>query len=262
MKWQIILRLFYFLCFIPASVLHAEMREVPFVGVMAASSLTVPLTELARIYSSSYGVTVNVTYDSSLELASEIEKGENTDIFISASPQAIAMLKRKELIDIRTLTEIGRNKLAFIASVGNVLAKAEDSGKTPAQLLSAFSNKSTMVIGDPDGTALGVYTREMLQNVGLWEKIKPISIRADNARNALYLISQGKTVGITYYSDAVSSKEVRIIALLPKKYYSPILYKAVALEGKGKPFATQFIEFLTSPKAKEVLRKSGVEVKE
>ncbi len=238
---------------------HAAMREVPFVSVMADASLVVPFTQLARIYSATYGITVNVTYDSSLELASQIEKGEPTDVFISASPFAIVMLKRKELVDIRTLAPIAQNKLALIAAADSTLAKKISPDASLWKQITTASNHTMLVIGDPDTTALGAYSRQMLQNLGLWEKIYPLAVKADNSGMALYLIAQGKSAGIAYYSDTVTSKEVKLLALLPQKLYSPVIYKAIALEGKGKPFATQFIDFLTSPRAKEIFKRAGFE---
>lgn len=237
------------------------MQELPFVSVMADSSLTVPLTELARLYSYNTGITVNVTYDSSLELASQIEKGEQTDVFISASDFAIVMLKRKKLLDIQSITEIATNKLALISSVDNMQAEMMEADVSPWQCLFTVSNRAILVIGDPDTTPLGAYTREMIQNLGLWEKIRPISIRAENARIALYLIAQGQKVGVTYYSDAVNNKEVKVIFIFPQKLYSPIIYKAVAVESRENLLATQFIEFLASSDAQKILKKEGFGVK-
>lgn len=240
---------------------QAELREVPFISVMAASSLAVPLTELARLYSITSGITVNVTYDSSIELANQIEKGDRTDIFISSSLSPITVLRKKELVDMRSISEIATNKLALIASNDNVLVHSLSADIPIRQMLFIISNRAMLVIGDPDATPLGLYTREMMLNLGMWERVGPMTIRAETSRIALYLISQGKSLGITYYSDAVGSKETSIITVIPPKFYTPIIYRAVALEGKNKPFATQFINFLTSPQAKEIFKRYGFEVK-
>lgn len=241
---------------------QAELREVPFISVMAASSLTVPLTELARLYSITSGITVNVTYDSSIELANQLEKGDRTDIFISSSLPPINILKKKELVDMRSISEIATNKLALIAANENGLAHSINMDISIRQMLLIISNRAMLIIGDPDATPLGLYTREMMLNLGLWDRIGPMTIRAETSRIALYLISQGKSLGITYYSDAVGSKETNIVAVIPPKFYSAIIYRAVAFEGKNKPFATQFIHFLTSPQAKEIFKRYGFGVKE
>ena len=66
-----------------ASQVYASFRDLPQITVLAASSLTKPLTELARIYSRSNNITVTTSYDETARQAKKIEEGSQADIFIS-----------------------------------------------------------------------------------------------------------------------------------------------------------------------------------
>lgn len=234
----------------------AEIRDIPFITIYAASSLTLPLTEIIRHYSATHDITINAAYDSSSELAKRIEEGNGTDIFISAHPEWIQKLKKQGLAtdDNKPLLS---NKLAIITASDSPLASELSANMPLKELLTAISNRAIMVIGDPDSTPLGAYTKETLQNFGLWKKFEPMVIRAANARIALHLIAQGKTVGISYLSDATLNPEVKILAIIPDASHSPITYQMAIISEDNLSYAKEFITFLQSDTANAIFTHYG-----
>ena len=261
-KFRMTLRVWiriFLLIILPISNASAEIRDLPFLSVYAASSMTIPLTKIARSYSANHDLTVNVTYDSSSDLAARIQEGSGTDIFISAHPEWIDKLAKQGLV-IGERTTLYSNKLAVITASDSPLSSALHSDMPLKDLINAISNRAIMVIGDPETSPLGEYTKETMQQLGLWKKLEPLTIRAANARIALHLIAQGKTVGISYLNDATNDPEVKILSIIPDSMHSPILYQAVIVSEENHQAAKDFIAYLQSDEAKKIFLHDGFKV--
>jgi molybdate transport system substrate-binding protein len=234
----------------------AEIRELPFITIYAPSSLTLPLTEIVRHYSATHDITINVAYESPAYLEGQVKEGNGANIFISDHNEWMAKLQRQGAV-IGKPTPFLTNKLAVIASADNPLL-AELSHNLPLrELLILISNRAIMVIGDPVNSPLGLYSKQSLQQLGLWKKFEPMVIHAANARIALHLIAQGKTVGIGYLSDATNNPEVKILATIPDNLHSPILYQAAIISEDDFSASNDFITFLQSPPAIEIFGRFG-----
>lgn len=235
---------------------HAALRNLPSVTVLAASSLTNVLTELASLYSREHNVTISTSYEASGYLASEIIAGESADIFISAHPQYVTDLKQRGLLDVFNIKDIAHNRLAIIASPElqarkNISQEEIDN----ASIFKKLQGRAIPVIADGSESALGIYTEQSLEALGQWDSVQSYAIRAANARRALYLISKGKTLGITYLTDAVNNPEVEILATLPDNLHEPISYQGAVVAGENMDQARNFLHFLTTAQAKTIWRK-------
>ena len=242
---------------------HAEMRDLPNITVLAESSLTVPLTEITRIYSRKRNITVTSSFNSTSEQAWRVEEGESADIFISAHPYWMSELKQMGLIDVYSLTNLVKNKLVLVTSTQGRLNEYPIPGVGLESKLRFLANRTIMAFGDPDNTALGMYTKQALQsfdkknNTKLWSDIGMKTIKSPTSKNCLYLIAHGETAGIAYYSDAFNNSEVRVLAVLDEDLHEPIIYQAAVVAGENMANARDFITFLQSPEAKKILKKYG-----
>ncbi len=242
---------------------YADIRGLPSITVLAPSSLTQPITELITIYSRSNNITVTATYGATPEQASRISDGEPGDVFISAHPSWMLDLKQKGLIDVYSLTNLVKNQLTLVASKNSFFKYGPVSGNSLASKLSYVNSRSIMVIGDPNETALGLYTKETITNLdnkngtNLWQSFDRKTIKSSNSQNNLYLISHGETAGITYYSDAYNNPEVAVIATINDDLHDPIIYQAAVVAGENMTLARGFLKFISSTESKAIFRKYG-----
>ena len=234
---------------------YAEMRGLPSITVLAASSMTDVITELARTYSRQKNITVSTAYDSSSLLALQIIEGESADIYISAHPIWMTELKQRGLIDVFSLTNLIKNTLVITASNKNRLDTLLLKGKAVPEILEKVIERTIPVIADPTDVPLGMYTKEALESLGFWQKMEKNVIRTASARNTLYLISKGQSVGITYHTDAVNNPEVTILSALSPDTHAPIIYQAAVVAGENMTEARKFLEFLKSNNARKVFEK-------
>jgi len=227
------------------------------ITVLASSSLTDVLTELIRIYSVKGNVTVSATYESPTELADSIESGDPSDVYISEHLTKMRDLKRQGLIDVFSLTNIASNKLVFLSSVENHILKNINKNMPITELLKDINEKTLLVVGDPDNVPAGDFAKTSLSSLGYWDKIEPYIVKAGNSRNALYLISKGRSAGITYFTEAYKNPEVEIISELPEDSHDPIIYQGAVIAGENMQHARDFLNFLKSDRAREIFHKYG-----
>lgn len=262
MRKLLLLILLFIQLILPLSV-FASTPTLPQITILAASSMSEPITELVRIYSKKNNVIVTASFDGAAELAQKIEQGEQADVFISSHPLWMSGLKQKGLIDVYSLTNIAQNRLALVVSNKSRLKVDSLESVSFARQISYLSGRAIMVMGDFNNSALGLYTKEAILNTDrhehtrLWGILGKKIIPSPNAKNALYLITHGETAGIIYYSDAYNNKEVSIVSVIDESLYDRIIYQAAVVAGENMSLARNFLKFLQSDQAKRVYKKYG-----
>lgn len=242
---------------------QADIRGQENITLLASSSMTNPITEIAIEYSRQKNITVTTSYNSTSEQAWKIEDGESADIFISSHPYWMASLKQMGLIDVYSLTNLVKNKLVLVTSTKGKLNEYPIIGDGIEAKLEYLSNRTIMSFGDPNDTSLGMYTKQALVKLGekkgidLWGKIDSKTIKSLSSKDNLYIISHGETAGIVYYSDAAGNDEVRILSIIDENLHEPIIYQAAVVAGENMTHARDFLEFLQTDYAKGVFKKHG-----
>jgi molybdenum ABC transporter molybdate-binding protein len=113
-------------------------------------------------------------------------------------------------------------------------------------------------VGDPDHVPAGIYARQSLISLGLWNGIRNRLARADNVRAALALVASGEApLGIVYSTDAAISGDIRIAGRLPAESHRPITYPFALVRGQDTPAARQLLDWLTGPEAQKTYRAYG-----
>lgn len=99
------------------------------ITVFAAASLQNAVDEIQVNYAETGNKDqIEALYDSSSNLARQIEQGAPADIFISANQSWMNYLEEKSLIDDATRTNIAKNELALITYTENQTAYNVDFG--------------------------------------------------------------------------------------------------------------------------------------
>jgi molybdate transport system substrate-binding protein len=116
-----------------------------------------------------------------------------------------------------------------------------------------------------DSVPAGIYGREALTSLGLWDAVAPQVAQSENVRAALALVSSGEApLGIVYGSDAIAAREageaVSVLGTFPADSHSPIIYPAALVAGREGPAAAAFLDHLASPEARRVWEAQGFTV--
>lgn len=219
--------------------------------VAGAASLTDALTEISQQYEKFHtGVKVHLNLAASGVLQQQIEQGAPIDVFMSASSVQMDKLYKKGLIDSNSKFIFAYNEI--------VLAVPKDSAlKNWSDLAGTKANK--IALGNPDTVPAGMYGKETLTYLKLWDSLQAKLVMAENVRQALtYVQDKNVEAGILFKTDALIGKNIKIIASAPANSHQSIEYPAAVIKATHNPAeAKQFMDFLKTSKAKNILKKYG-----
>jgi molybdate transport system substrate-binding protein len=144
-----------------------------------------------------------------------------------------------------------------------VAVKPIDSGldlATPADLLDARVRR--VVVGNPRTVPAGQYAEQSLRALGIWERLGPRLVFAENVRQALEYVARGEVdAGFVYASDlAARPGRVKPTFRPGEDTYQPITYPAAVVAGAREPaLAEAFIRLLLSDEGQAVLARFGLQ---
>lgn len=223
--------------------------------VAAASSLEYAFKEkLIPMFQERYpDITVEAAYDSSGRLKTQLEEGMEADVFLSAAAKQMDELVEQGLIEQASVTNILENQIVLIVPVSSEVTWKE---------FTDIAEADTAAIGNPDSVPAGMYAKEALTSLGIWEQVSQKASFGTNVTEVLSWVAEGSAdAGIVYATDAATSDEVRVIAGAPKDSLpEPALYPAgIISKSKNMEAALKFSEFLKSEAALAVFEDYGFE---
>lgn len=231
---------------------RSKISTDPPLQIFAAASLSSVMPDISKAFREKYPqADIAYNFAASSILARQIEQGAPGDIFLSANAQWADYLLQKNLLDPQTLHHLLGNELVLIAP-----AKAKSPPQSLNDLLSAAVG--SIALGDWQHVPAGIYAQQALQQLGIWEKIKPKCLPALDARAALaYVANRNVDCGIVYRSDAAISSEVHIVATLPPSSQPDIRYPIALTNHSNNPLAKPFWVFLQSERALKIFESHG-----
>lgn len=220
------------------------------VTLFAAASLKTALDELAQNYTTS---PLRIAYGGSSALARQIRQGAPAQVFLSANTAWMDVLDQDGLLTPDSRIDLLGNRLALIAAPGSTIQLSPAPGFDLATALGDEVLAMALVKAVP----AGIYGREALVSLGVWDSVQDKVAQTDNVRAALRLVALGEApLGIVYATDLGASPQVRLLGLFPTASHSPIRYP-VALIDPVTPEAQAVYDYLRSDTARAVFARHG-----
>lgn len=223
------------------------------VTLFAAASTTNALDEIREEFKRATGTDVKASYASSSMLAQQIAYGAEADVFVSASTQWADHLDQKALVKRRR--DLLKNRLVII-----VPADSQLDVQKPEDLMDKAVRR--LALADYTAVPAGIYAREALTKMGLWEQLRGKVVSGADVRQALAYVQSGAAdAGLVYATDAAVCRSVKIVAEISTELAEPIYAVVLLKPGESKGAAAAFYRYLNSPEAAEVFRKHGFVVR-
>ncbi len=215
------------------------------VTVFAAASMKDAIEHAGAMFEGSTGIPIKVVPASSSVLAKQVVAGAPADLYISANTDWMDWVGDRGAIDKNTRADIASNAL--------IIAVSGSQTSTPATLLEA----GRFAMGDPGHVPAGIYAKQALEHLGLWNKVRPNAVFGENARVALELVSRGEVgAAIVYRSDLAVAPDLAAAYTFDPSAHDRVLYPA-ALTTRGGKAAADFLEFLRGAQGQKILRDAG-----
>ena len=221
--------------------------------ISAAASLTDALNEMKQVYENEHSsVKLAFNFWGSGKLATQIEQGAPTDLFLSADQKSMDNLEEKSLITVDSRADFTGNKIVLVGEKNNGITIPSFKDIDPSKL-------SQIAIGEPESVPAGKYAKEALEALGKWDEVQTKLVYAKDVRQVLTYVESGNAdVGFVYSSDALTSDKVKVLAEADATLHTPIIYPvAIIADSENQEEAQQFIDYLLSEDGQNILKKYG-----
>lgn len=226
--------------------------------VFAAASTTNAVTDIGELFAARKMGKVIHSFASSSTLAKQIENGAPANVYISANKKWMDYLEENRLIVPSSRFNLLSNRIVLIAPSNSRAAIVI----RPHFDLAGLLGDGHLAMGDPSHVPAGIYGKEALEKLGVWDQVKAKVARARDVRAALALVERGEApLGVVYATDAAITKKVRVVAEFPPDSHPPIVYPAAIVAGNGTAVAKRFLDFLKTAAAQAVFEKYGFKVR-
>ena len=219
--------------------------------VAAASDLTPAFEEIGREFQIAHKTRVVFIFGSTGMLTRQIENGAPVDVFAAANVSYIDQLNQKGLIipDSRAIYARGRITL-WTPNDSNLRLQGIADLARPEVMRIAIAN--------PDHAPYGLAARQALESAGIWEQVKPKLVYADNIRQTLQYAETGN-VDVAIVALSLSMQSNGRWTLIPEELHQPIDQGlGIITNTRNEPAARAFINFISSPQGKAVMKKYGL----
>jgi molybdate transport system substrate-binding protein len=161
-------------------------------------------------------------------------------------------LESKGLIDKNTRRNRLSNSLVIVVAAENgaVIRSPKDLAKETIKRIA---------LGDPRAVPIGIYAKEYLKKLRLWDAIKSKVVATENVRGALAAVDGGNAdASIVYKTDAAISKKVKVAFEVPLEEGPKINYPmAMVKDAKAPEAAKKLLAYLNSDEAGKIFKNYG-----
>ena len=223
--------------------------------VFSGAGLTNVVTELVEIYKAENDVDIKLNFASSGTLARQIEQGAQPSVYISANEKWVDYLINLGVVVPESKEKVVGTSLAVIVP--------SDSEADTITFLDHFPEQfnGRLSIGDPKHVPAGDYAWKAIESGGYADVLTDRILPAKDVRSALMMVELGEVeMGIVYKTDALKSKKVKIVSIVPDDLHPPIGFYASILKNKNNEQTRLFYNFLTSKEAKDIWLKHGFKI--
>lgn len=215
--------------------------------IAAAADLAPLETQLTQGFTAAGGGSLRFTFGSSGMLARQIENGAPYDVYLSADEKLV-----------QSLAAQGRLIQGSAATYATGRLGLWSAKETPSGLDALLDKRIRMVaIANPQHAPYGAAARALLERAGLWARLQPKIVLAENVRQAYEFAATGNADAVitawTLLRDKPGAK------LLPGNAHQAIQQSGGAVAGSAREIqARAFLRFLLGPEGQSILRAGGL----
>jgi molybdate transport system substrate-binding protein len=224
--------------------------------VAAATSLRDALPELAEDFAATDGTKVRLSFGASGNLRRQIAQGAPFDLFLSADEAMVLDLAR-EGYTRGAGAVYAEGRLAILVPKGSRLRP--DGSLKDLAAAAGDGRLRRLAVANPEHAPYGRATREVLEGLGLWERLGERLVVGENVSQAAQFAATGAAdAGIVAYSLALSSNLEQCCeqARLATRLHRPLRQRGALIEGAKAP-AERLWAFILGPRGRSILERHG-----
>ncbi len=238
-----------------ATLALSALFAVPYVQpaplkIFVAAAMTEPVKAVDRNRS-------GLTSDNSGALQNRLRSGEKADVIITAAATMDALEKEKRIVP-ETRIDLARALIGVSMKTG---ANAPDLS-TPDAFKKAMLAAKSVSYADPGaGGTLGTYIAELFEKMGIADEMKRKTVYRNKPSELAAAIAKGDAeFGITFKSEMLINKDLRLAGMLPDSIQRPTIYSGAVPVGAPNPDAGRvFLNAMRGPAGRAAMEEVGLE---
>lgn len=228
------------------------------ITVFAAAALKNALDEIAASWTAVSGTSTAISYAASGALAMQIQQGAPADVYFAANTEWMEAVIASGDIDPATRLDLLGNALVLIGHGPD----GPPIDIVPGFDLPGLLGDGKLAMGLVGSSPAGMYGKEALTSLGVWDAVEANVAQSDNVRAALALVATGEApYGIVFASDAAAEPGVTVVGTFPPESHAKIVFPVAATAQSTHPAAARaFLEYLRGDAARAAFEKHGFTV--
>jgi molybdate transport system substrate-binding protein len=222
--------------------------------VAVAANFSAPAKEIAAAFAKATGHRAALSFGASGQFYTQMAHGAPYEVFLSADAERPKMAEQAGL---------GVPSSRFTYAVGRLVLYSKTPGLVDGRGAVLRSGRfAKLAIADPGAAPYGAAAVQTMQNLRVYDSLKPKIVRGSSITQAYQFAASGAAeVGFVALSQ-VAAAPGGSRWIVPTTLYAPIEQQAILLKtGQDNPAAKAFMAFLKGPQAKAVIRRYGYEVR-
>jgi len=220
--------------------------------ISAAANLRGACERLETEFEVSSGIPVLFNFGATGKLAAQIEQGAPVDLLVAADVATPRHLESLGLTLPGSLAIYARGRLAlwWRADSGLDFGSLEDLARPEVKRIA---------IADPRLAPYGLAAVQALRAAGIWERVQPKTVYAENVPQALQYAETGNVEAALVARSLCLAGQGRWI-LIPAGWHEPLDQALVLISGSPRAREAQrFAAFLLGPEGQRILQSFGYE---
>jgi molybdate transport system substrate-binding protein len=220
--------------------------------VSAAANLRNACERLEPEFESATGIPVLFNYGATGKLAAQVEQGAPVDLLLAADTASPERLESLGLTLPGSLQVYARGRLALWWRADGPLdfSGLEDLARPEVKRIA---------IADPRLSPYGLAAEQALRSAGLWERVQPRLVFAENLAQALQYAETGNVEAALVARSLCVEGQGRWF-LVPAELHQPLDQALVVIRGPRAEQARRFAAFLLGAEGRRILMGCGFEV--
>jgi molybdate transport system substrate-binding protein len=232
---------------------HAGAADINVVG---AGAIEEPFEALTAGFSRDTGHKVHAIFGPVGGMQAKLKGGEKADVIV-LSTAAMDELDKAGSLVAGSRAELGRATVGVAVKAG----APQPDISTPEAIKKMLLSARTIAYTNPaaGGTA-GVYLTGLLDRLGVADEVKKKSLlQASGSATAAAVANGAAEIGITFTSELLPNKEVKVIGTMPQSIGLTVAYVAGISTGaaQAEP-ARALITYMTRPASRDHFKEAGL----
>src|SRR3989454_7750102 len=232
-------------------ILFAPSRAAAQLRLLVGGAMAEPVKKVGASFLN------NLTTDTSGALQNKLRSGEKADVIIVSAP-AMDALENEDQIVPGTRVDLARGLIGVGMRPG---AKAPDLSSPEAFKKAMLAAKSVSYVDPKAGGTSGTYMAGLFQKMGIAQEIQKKTVFRNQGSEVADAVAKGSAeIGITFTSEMVTNKGVKLAGLLPDSIQLPTNYSvAIPVGATHADAAPAFLKQMKNPLTQAAIQEAGLE---